>query len=616
VILEGAGPTLSTWACPESKLCELREARAARRLSRDIFEGKITKVLLDAQRTQHVFRPMKRHDGKIEAFLEFFNFVRSAHTMHADIMANEPATISVAEEFAEQRLSIDGVRDRSLWDSTFHEACLTASVESYALIRADRDRFGEASLDVLDNDEWFPVGAPGSDGQPSVFERRWIIERKAPGSANPGRGETKRFLRIERHRKRDEDGRPIVEQEAFATESCDVLQCTAKLTRVPLASALPQGAAVPPDALVLDLDDVPIVQLVNFRYRKRPQFRVGEHNLAVIDQNAASLSQLSRAIAQHGSPKFRVSKRQVDEKTGMVNLSVDAFEDPDKIVESIPVAFQFEEMMQFLDRVVKAMLITMEISPALIGMKMGDGSNPDTVDKLRLESTHTLAAAKRAIPNMRPAIERVWTVACMIESLSVPAGGWPVTQVQVKLHPGIPVDDAEKNRAQLELLAGGGTSEEEAFRVIHGEDRGPQILEEKRAAQERLAKQQQAALFGAVGSTNPFDAPSTGDQPSVDDASTDPIEADDVAPAIGEAASESVAADAAASGQKVADTAYTGIQIDKAIQYAERVRNGTMELETAIAHLTTFFPLTEAQARLLVEREQGKATTQAPEVAA
>jgi hypothetical protein len=522
VILHDAGTTACSWACPESKLCELREARAARKLSRDIYEGKITKVLLDAQRTQHLFRPMKRHDGKVEAFLQFFNAVRTAHNMHADIMANEPATITVAEEFAEQRVSIDGIRDRSLWDSTFHEACLTASVESYALIRADRDRFGEANLCVLDNDEWFPVGAPGPDGQPLVFERRWIIERKAPGGGT-GRAEKKRFLRIERYRKRELDGRAIVEQEAWATESCDVLQCTAKLSRIPLASALPEGAIVPADVTVLDLDDLPIVQIVNHRYRNKPQLRVGEHNLAIIDQSAASLSQLARAVAMHGTPKFRVTEKQVDKKTGKINLSAEGFEDPDKVIETIRVDFQFDALVTILDRVVKWMLISMETSPALIGIKMGDGSNPDTVDKLRLESTLMLSAAKRAIPNMRPAIERVWTVATLIESLSVPAGGWPITQVQVKLHPGIPVDDTEKARAQAELRNSGLTSRAEAVRVIHGEDRAEQILAEIAEEESAAIRNQQAAIFGAVGSTagagGAFGDPSNDPQPSIDDPS-------------------------------------------------------------------------------------------------
>jgi hypothetical protein len=479
-----------------------------------IYEGEIRRVLLDAQKTQHLFKDMTNHAGKVEPLLEFFNAVVIAHDLHADIMANEPATISVPDGFDRQRESIDSLRDRSLWDSTFGEAAKTASVEAYALLYADRDRRGRATLTLLDNEEWFPVGDPGEGGQPRVFERRWIIERKSADGRS-----TKRYLRIERHRERDEDGAYIVEQEAFAAESCDVLQCTAKLKAVPIVQAIPEGVEVPAELTVVALPEMPIVQLVNHRYRGKPRLRVGEHNIAIIDQCAASLSQLARAMAMHGSPKFRVSEKQVDEKTGTITLTADGFVDPDKAIEAIRVEFQFDAMLSFLMTVTKQMLISLEMSPALMGLKMGDGSNPDTVDKLRLESTLTLSAGKRAVPYMRPAIERAWTMACLIESLSTPGGGWPVAPVQVKLHPGIPVDDEEKINAQGRMLLQGLTSEEEAIRQIHGEDNAERILGEIRARREAVVRDQQASIFGAVGQSpagTPFEDPSTGDQPTVD----------------------------------------------------------------------------------------------------
>lgn len=515
-------PATPGYCAHDSWIDKARCDREWRMLSRKIFNGEIAKVLLGLQRTQHMFKPVLKHGGKIEPLLEFFNVVRAAHLLHADIMANDPATISVPEEFVEQRASIDGIRDRSLWDSTYHEACITTSVEAWAYIRAERLRTGHVAISIQDNDEWVSVGPPGPDAQPTVLERRWIVERRSSTPSGVGREDKKRHLRVERHRVREEDGAYIVEQEAYSTDRCEILVDINGLKRVPLSAALHEGAAVPPDVTVLDLASLPIVQLVNARYRGVPILRVGEHNLSIIDQCAASLSQMARLIAMHAAPKFRVGEKHVDEKTGAVNMSADVFVDPDAVIQPITVASQFDSMLEFLHMTTKWMMISTEMSPALMGMKMGDGSNPDTVDKLRLESTVTLAAAQRAESNHRPALERLWSVATYLESASAPAGGWPVAPVHIELNPAIPVSAQERNREQLELLAGGATSVDEVFRVIHGEERGPRLLAEKRAEDERSIARQQAALFGSVGSTNPFDAPSTGDQPTVESASNQP----------------------------------------------------------------------------------------------
>ena len=73
---------------------------------------------------------------------------------------------------------------------------------------------------------------------------------------------------------------------------------------------------------------------------------------------------------------------------GKVKMSeLEAFIDPEGKVGYVSLAAEFDALSRFMDRMVRFALTDLQMSPALIGLKVGDGAAPDTVDKLRLEST-------------------------------------------------------------------------------------------------------------------------------------------------------------------------------------------------------------------------------------
>ncbi|MBL0920740.1 MAG: hypothetical protein IBJ10_01285 [Phycisphaerales bacterium] len=467
------------------------------RLMERLYRGEWFEALVCDRRTQHLFRHMERHGGRIAPLLEKLNIFRLAVNMHADITGLNPVTLDVPGEFEAQWERLRAIRAASLFDAAFHEALKCASLYGAAPFRVDRapgSSGGGAVVTLDDPAETFALGEDGPDGQPTVWERRWTVRREDAAARR-----VRTCLRVQRHRVSGTGG--VVEEEAYAVDGggCDLLADLRRLRRVALAEAL--GTNMPAGLRDSTPTGVPfplLVRIANSTWRGEPEARLPEAEIDLIDQTAASLSQVARAMAQHAAPKLRWPERLVGED-GVIDATIEAFADPDKEAEYIEVKFAFEPMLRFLDRALQNLATAMEITPALLGVEVQSGQAADSYRKLALKATQTLAAARRGVLTIKPALERLWTIASAVDSASgLTVGGYDVAPVEVILRPEIPRERIDAVEEQEAMLRAGLTSRFRAIAELHGEDQAEVILAEIEAEEGRAAQRQQTALFGAA----------------------------------------------------------------------------------------------------------------------
>jgi hypothetical protein len=469
------------------RLHALRERRRVRRLLRDIHEGKWRRVLIDLQTSQYAWPKLQRHGGKIAELLTKVNFVRLAWTMHATVLVGTMPAVGVPDGFEEHRAMLADLERWNALDALLHSTARKVNVEAEAALRADLFE-GRVCLHLEDNDRTLPVGPDGPDGQPTVWERRWVVER--PNPLNPKK--PLRFLRVERHRVLD--GRGVVEQEAYRTDSGDVLVPLEDLERVELATAGVEGVE---DLVETGAGRPLLTRFVADYFDGEPQFSIQESDLDLIDTVTAAMSRLARTHAVHARPKVRIPESMIDRRTGEVDLTADAILDPEKQFEYVAADAKLAEMLNFMDRVCTHLVTMLEISPALIGVKLGGGATPDSYDKLRLESTNTLSRGKRSAMYFGPALEMALTTVSEVDSRR-PLRGYALGPVSVRMRPELPKDEVDLGRELAELRRELLIDHRSALARLHGEDQADAILEAIEADLARQARHQQSSLFGAM----------------------------------------------------------------------------------------------------------------------
>ncbi len=490
-------PTTPGYATSAERLKKLRRRRADQRLGRQVFKGKWKEVLLDLGKTQFPWDSSRQYGGKIGEMFTKVNLIEMGIAMHATVLTGNPVRTIVDEGLEDQADAIADIRDRSLFDQLLNQAAIQVYTERIAPVMIRRTELG-VSLCLEENERTFPVGPNGPDAQPTVWERRWVIERQHPGEREP-----RRYLRVERHWA--PDGVGVIDQEVYKTESVDVLQDLTELQRLPLASVLPDP---PEERQFTGLDRPAIVQLVSSVVGGEPVQLLDPEKLSVMDSAAAALTRVNRTHAQHAEPKARVPEGIVDDD-GQVDMQKRVFTDPEKEFEYLIADFKFSDMLDFFDRLCQWLMVELRISQALIGFKAGGGSAPDSYDKLRLESTSTLALAEGTALYFTGALRVLFGLASQMDA-SLPLRGYATGRVDIKMRPELPKDEIEQVREEDEKLRAGLTSRRRAIVAIHGEDQADAVMEEIEADEERETRRQQAGIFGAVPSmsgTDPNDDP-------------------------------------------------------------------------------------------------------------
>lgn len=482
------------WAASPARLAKLKARAEHRSVLRDLAEGRHKRVLLELGHAAHRYREIRNHAGKITQLVSMINLVRKAVKVHASVLVGNAAVVSVPEGFAEQEERIAMIRSESMFDALLMRTVRRATLESECAVRVDIDPAKGTVLCVEENDLCLPVGEDGPDMQPTVYERRWFVERQQA----TGR---KKYLRVERHRLAaeltgDTAAGGVIEQEAYEARDDDAYADLTKLKRVPLAVAVPDNT--PADLVFTGLDRNLITRLVtDFDDDGWPEMLMSRGDIDLVDVHAASFSRLARTMEQHGAAKVRIGEQMVG-KDGKVNLADDAIIDPDKQFEYIMPGYDFPGMLEWMNQTLRLMLLGLDVSPALLGVKLEGGAMPDTYDKLRLESTNVLIRARTAQRYCEPALETVWWVAGMVDARR-PMMGYAVGEVDVALRPEIPADEIDTTRFLAEQMREGLVDEETAVTRLHGDGAAVTILERLRAGRAARAAEAQAAVFGAMG---------------------------------------------------------------------------------------------------------------------
>lgn len=510
------------YAPSRSKINELRRDRQTRWMMRDLYSGRWAKVLIDTGLTQHHFPNIAKgspeHVHRIDPLIQKFNVFKLACLVHADVNAGVPPLISVDEDlYPRQKQAMKSIGDRCLIENLYLRANQRAAVEASAVVHAciDADILSPTQGAVLtlgDNDEWLPVGPVGPDGQPRVWERRWLVTRRVGGK-------DQMFVRVERYW--SPNRAVLVENEAYRVDSADTivdLSDRDRCKRVPLTQAIgSEAASRVPEIRQLNTPYVPVISLFRFMNQDdKPEGLIGKDDIDLLDEVLGAFSQWSRGRSLHATPKLRVGEMHVDEKTGQVDLRLEAFTDREKVIEYIEIKFELDKLLQSLDRTISYALAQMQMSTMLLGLDPA-GGQAETSDSRRYKAMSTLSAASRTVPVQGPAMSRICTVACALESSA--DMGWAYGEVTFTPRPEIPRDKLDRVREQSEMLASGVTSVKRAVEAIHGEDVAPEVLEEIAEDEKRRNEQQRSALFGATSSLDPY-----GDRR----AETPPQESDDV----------------------------------------------------------------------------------------
>lgn len=505
------------WLPEEGVIERLRSMRTACRLARDLYEGKWREVLVESDKTQHLYRQMSR--GSMERGIEAktlvsrVNIVALAVDMHAAIIVGRGVKATAIDDAQQQAL--EEIKDRCLFDGLLAGLATTAvrSGAAYAHVNVGADG---VFISQLNEHMVYPMGPVGYDGQPPAIERRWIVERSDPTDSR----RKIKYLRVERHRVVDGTSmgrQAIVEQEAYRVESDEVLvdlRDSKAARRVPLT----QVGVTAPDVVETGLRYPRVVQICRATEDGWPALLVSRSTLTMLDESAAALSRLSRAHGQHLAPKMRVPKAAIDSKTGNADTSRDNWYDPLKELEYIQQAsVQLDAGLAYFERVLETALTELRMPASLVGLKLNQGAQPQTYESRVMEASMTMIEAGKAPLIMGPAISRLLTVALLAES-QLPGRFFAPAPVTAVLKPELPRTYADRVGEQREALEAGLTSRRRAVAELHGEDQVDAILAEIDADQDATARRQQTASFGAIGMDAP---PAGGDAPIEPDPSSD-----------------------------------------------------------------------------------------------
>lgn len=459
---------------------------------RMLYDGKWRQLLLDLQKTQHMFRDVKRHDRKVRPLVAKVNAFRLACMKHADLLLLDEPTISIPDEFPQQAQAWSRIADHCLIEQRIYELALLTNIESESYAMATRED-GHTCLHVLDALQTFPVGPIGHDGQPRTIDRRWVISKRS----DDGRRE-KHYLRIERHRSGS------IENLLFETDSKTSLALHGRLKPVNLVDIL--GPDAPEPMIQTGIDRMLILRFANRLLRNEPQPDLPPDDYDIIDELAALMSQLSRTLSKHADPKMRVPENLVDQDGTVDAAKLEAFTDPEGKAGYITWDAKIDAMLTVLDRVLSWLLITMEMSPALVGLK--DGAQQDSHEKLLLEGTNATSRAQRTAKYWRPLLERLIDTIIELDAIS-DSFGYSYDRVSVVLHPGLPRTQEERARTLSDQINSRLIDEETAREELHGKEKAELITD-------RLAQQDARRAASFIGG-NLFPMPGGNEPTSVTD---------------------------------------------------------------------------------------------------
>lgn len=479
---------------------QLREMIA---IGRKLFDGRWRELLLDLDKlAQHKYREVRTHSRTIQALLVKINLIRLAFITHADILCNEPPTVTIPAENVPQSERWEVIADNCLFETLVRDAALTSNIDTVAYVAIVR-RNGNACLTVLDSLEVFQVGELGPDGQPQIVDRRWVIKIKNPG----GRTE-KCYLRVERHSAPGGIGQ--IENFAYEVDSSQEFRIPPDGKAIELTTIL--GPEAPPRLIKTGVDRPLIFRFANRTLRGAPLPDITKDDIDLIDQLAATTSQIARIAAKHADPKMRVPPGLKDDKGRIDAEKLEAFEDPDGKAGYLTWDSKMGDVLSLLTNVINWLLMVLEISPSLVGIKAG--AAPESFQKLFLEATNTMKRANAIASSWRPLWERVITTCLRFDSASeietFGMGGYDVAPVAVIMRPGLPRTRGDVVQDLGAMMSFGLMDELSGLEELHGPEKGQEIFERLQTQRQQRTESLLGSTFGGTGFGSPA-VPESGD---------------------------------------------------------------------------------------------------------
>jgi len=445
---------LAAMATLPAFLTDAQKRRLAKiKAGRQLFCGAWRRYLLTEGRTAHVFKELTNARGVERPLLVTVNVLGLAARKTADLLMLEPPGISAAEGFDAQQDAIDAINQASHIEAKLYGAALASTYEGEAWMQVLRFG-GRTVIEHVPADQCFPVGDRRPDGTYPAAEKQWLL------AAGEGR-ERRHYLRKEVHT-----------AGAIANELWE-LNAYGRIERqVPLATYY--GAEAPPEKIDTGVDEILLACC--------PNFRAGGENLSdfegvdeLVDQFTASVSQAARVLAIHADPKLGLPAEMFDE-SGKVRASDEAFvvETGGTMPQYLTWNAQMEASLKMIDNWLKWLLVTIEMSPSLLGLR--EGAAPDAYKKLRLEAANTLAKVGRKKLYWDRVLRDVYRRAAKLDQVS-PGMRYDWDEVSIDWHDGIPLDEGEETEIVALQRSAGLVDRETAVEKLEGPERAPEIVD-------------------------------------------------------------------------------------------------------------------------------------------
>lgn len=453
-------------------------------MGRSLYRGAWRQLLKDL--SAFTFPSIKRHSGKVEELMAKVNAFRLAVITHTKFLALADPTVTIPDEFAVQKQRWAAISSDCLFPNRFVESILKQyrEAESWWRITAND---GSACLSVPDSLQVYPIGEFGHDDQPRMVDLRWVITRVVDRRE-------RHYLRVERH--------TSGQIENFAYEVSSRFACDIPETVRPLDLREVLGDAAPEPVQSTGVDRPLLFRAALMVVDDCEQALIEKEDFDIIDANAKSLSQLLMNQDRHGSPLLRVAEGHL-EKDGSFDASKRARTDPDKQLEYIDFDAKLDLGLDAFARILRYLMIQLEMSPELIGLK--EGAAAESYEKLMLQSVVTTSRAHLTKANNEPVLERVIETALRFDAHLHPLG-YPVAPVDVALHPGLPRTPDEVNRGLAEQHAARQIDGLSMLERIHGAGMAKVI-------HERLAEEDRQRTESLIGAGLPSAALAGGGEP-------------------------------------------------------------------------------------------------------
>lgn len=536
------------------------------RQSRMLFRGDHAGYYLAEGRTQFAFRGIRTESGRVAVPYVKLNAIKLAIKKTGDLLFGAAPLLKAGDE--DQQAAIDDLMVRSrlhlLLRNTAVECCTEGEAYLESVVMGGKTYLRRVMAEHIMPD----LSEGGGELMPDGQYRAYVGYRLANlGTAErpvmvalrtqwlPGRI-VRELLRL------DKDGRPA--------------------GKLPLAvwpayaAAAERGEAIVGEVTETGIPENTITYIANDEDHDEPVSDI-DGNIEYQDVINHKITQLAVAIAKHQDPKLAVPRRAAGADGNLAASAEVYYFDESAGDNALPryITWDGQTDAAMTDRSfgLNALLISMEMSPVLVGLS--DGAAPEKYQSLRLRATNTLAMVARKAVAWRAAVERALRVTQMME-LRLPGTYYPLAPVGVELRDGLPIDSDQQASEIATLRAAGVMSTEAALERLYEGDLAAVAKELARILAERETNQQQGLLgelYTKPGGANPptaggEDPGSSGGDPSTSGGS-DP-------------AQSAGAGTNAASGQAApVDQPLNGAQVTSAVDMLVKIRTGEVVPEAA-----------------------------------